>query len=65
MRESIERIRQAVTTNGLKKSVLAAEAGLGVDTLTGVEEPEWNPRAKTVEALTDALDRIANRLAAA
>ena len=64
MRESLDRIRRAVTTNGLKKSTLADEAGLSPDALVGVESEDWNPKAKTVEALTDALDRIAQRLTA-
>lgn len=64
MRESLNRIRRAVNENGLKKSVLAAEAGLSIDALHGIEREDWNPRASTVTSLTDALDRIAQRLAA-
>lgn len=64
MRESLDRIRRAVTEGGLKKSKLAEEAGLSTDALTGIEDEGWNPKAKTVEALTDALDRIAAKLAA-
>lgn len=64
MRESLDRIRRAVTDGGLKKSKLAEEAGLRIDALTGIEKEDWNPRAATVEALTGALDRIAARLAA-
>ena len=64
MRESLDRIRRAVTDGGLKKSKLAEEAGLGPDALTGIEDEGWNPKASTVTALTDALDRIAAKLAA-
>lgn len=64
MRESLDRIRRAVTEGGLKKSKLAEEAGLSTDALTGIESEDWNPKARTVEALTGALDRIAAKLAA-
>jgi predicted transcriptional regulator len=64
MNEAIARIRRAVTTDGLKKSALAAEAKIRAETLSGLEDPTWNPRVSTIRALTDALDRIAARLAA-
>jgi len=64
MRESLDRIRRAVTDGVLKKSRLAEEAGVSIDALAGVESEGWNPKAKTVDALIGALDRIAARLAA-
>jgi predicted transcriptional regulator len=64
MRDAIERVRRSVREGGLKKSALVKEAGLGSDVLIGIEREEWNPRAATLIALTDALDRIAARIAA-
>jgi predicted transcriptional regulator len=64
MRDSIERIRRVLDEGTIKKGKLAEEAGFSADVLIGAENPDWNPRAKTVEALIDALDRIAARLAA-
>lgn len=64
MRESLDRIRRAVNENGLKKSKLADEAEMSPDVLIGIESDDWNPKAKTVEKLIDALDRISARLAA-
>jgi predicted transcriptional regulator len=59
-----ERIRRVLADGAIKKSALAREAGFGLDVLTGVEDDSWNPRSATVEALVEALDRIAQRLAA-
>jgi transcriptional regulator with XRE-family HTH domain len=65
MRESLDRIRRAVADGSpLKKSALAKEAGVSVDALSGVESEDWNPKARTVDALIGALDRIAASLAA-
>lgn len=59
-----ERIRRVVAEGAIKKSALAEEAGFRPDVLIGVDDPGWNPRASTVEALNAAIDRIAARLAA-
>jgi predicted transcriptional regulator len=64
MRESLDRIRRAVSDGVLKKSKLAEEAGVSIDVLQGVDREDWDPKASTVEALTGALDRISARLAA-
>lgn len=64
MTDQRARIRTAVGDGGLKKSVLAKEAGLSPEVLTGVDLDDWNPRIETLNALCAALDRIAARLAA-
>ena len=64
MRDSLDRIKRAVTDGPIKKNRLAEEAQLSPDVLKGIERDDWNPRSSTVEALCDALDRIAARLAA-
>lgn len=64
MQEHLDRIRRAVATDALKKSALAREAGLTVDTLKDVDRGDWNPQSSTVEKLIGALDRIAAKLAA-
>lgn len=63
MQEALDRIRRAVADGTLKKSKLAEEAGVSVDSLAGVDRVDWNPQASTVTALIGALDRIAARLA--
>lgn len=64
MTDAIDRIRRAVGDDALKNAALAREAGIRPEALVGIDDPDWNPRAKTVEALIAALDRIAARLAA-
>lgn len=47
----IERIRTALRKKGVTAVDLAYRAGLHRNTLSGVEQAEWNPTAATLMAL--------------
>jgi DNA-binding phage protein len=64
MRDSIERIRRVIADGTIKKGKLAEEAEVSPEALDNVLRDGGEPRASTVTRLTDALDRIAARLAA-
>lgn len=63
MRETVQKIRTALGDGGIQKQVLAAEAGVHRNSLSDVESDQWNPRLKTLEALSNAVDRIKERRA--
>lgn len=52
--QTIERVQAFVASGVLPKYKLAELAGVGVATLTGLERPDWNPRAATLAALIKA-----------
>lgn len=53
----IARIRDPIISGSLTKAELARRANLRKSTLTGLEHPGWDPRAKTIKALLRALPR--------
>jgi predicted transcriptional regulator len=53
----IARIRDPIVSGSLTKAELARRANLRKSTLTGLESPAWDPRAKTIKALLRALPR--------
>jgi DNA-binding XRE family transcriptional regulator len=58
-----ESIRTAVTKGGIRKTEIAEEAGLHVNSLTGIEKDDWNPRLTTVESICKAISTIKARRA--
>jgi predicted transcriptional regulator len=64
MKAFTDSIRAAVTTGGIKKTELAAEAELHRNSLGGVERDDWDPKASTLQKLVDALEAIRARRAA-
>lgn len=63
MTSLLDKIRVAVTTGGIQKTELAEEAEVHRNSLVDVEKPTWNPRYRTAEALSKAVDRIKERRA--
>lgn len=53
----IARIQAFVASATITKTALAAKASLPLSTLIGMEKPDWNPKAKTLAALSRAIDR--------
>lgn len=51
-------VRDAIQRSAIPKKELAKRAGLHPNTLTGVEQPQWNPRWNTLEALCAAAEQI-------
>lgn len=54
----VEKIRDALTRRGMKKSDIADRAGLHRNRLNGCERDDWNPRWQTLKALADAVDTL-------
>ena len=54
----ITRIQKFVDSATVTKTALAAKAGLPLSTLIGMEYADWNPKAKTLAALSRAVDHI-------
>ena len=48
---SLSRVRRYVSECGIPPGPLAEKAGLGVNTLRGVDHINWNPTVKTLEAV--------------
>lgn len=56
--EQKRRLRGAVRSGLITQAELARAAGLSRSMLTGMMDETWNPRAKTLERLVEALDRL-------
>lgn len=54
----IRRIQAHINARVGNRRRLALRAGLGATILTGAEQPDWNPRAETLQKLVLALDAI-------
>lgn len=52
----IIRIQKFVAIATVTKTALASRAGLPLTTLIGMEKDDWNPKAKTLAALSRAID---------
>lgn len=52
------RIRDFLKRRGVTKSLLAGAAGVHPNTLRTVHDAEWNPTAKTLDALDAAVSRL-------
>ncbi len=52
----LTRIQRFVASATVTKTVLATKAGLPITTLIGMERPDWNPSARTLAALSRAVD---------
>lgn len=50
-----DQLRQARETTGWTKSGLAVKAGLHKDALTKMDDPKWNPSARTIEKVVAVL----------
>lgn len=51
-------IRRCLARPGMTKLLLADQAAVSRNVLTGVEGEEWNPRRKTLEKLAAAARRL-------
>lgn len=49
--QAIERIRSFAKSQGWRPSRYAKEAGLGINTLAGMNRQDWNPSADTLRRL--------------
>ena len=56
--QQIERVQAFVASGRMSKYALANTASVGVATLTGLENPNWNPLSSTLSALVRAIDRF-------
>lgn len=54
----IERVRSALTHDGVTPAGLARKAGLHRNTLYGAEKPDWNPTAAVLKALEPHVEAI-------
>lgn len=54
----IERIQSSLRSGLIVKARLAQEAGIHVNSLSKVADPEWSPNLATVRKIIAALDRI-------
>lgn len=54
----IERVQAFVASGRMSKYALAQSADVGVATLTGLENPDWNPLSSTLSRLVRAIDRF-------
>ena len=54
----ILRIQRFVAGATVTKTALAAQAGLPLSTLIGMEFRDWNPKAVTLRALARAIDKL-------
>ncbi|MDZ7824522.1 MAG: helix-turn-helix transcriptional regulator [Ahrensia sp.] len=59
----VEKIRDAITRRGMKKSEIANRAGLHRNRLNRCEQDDWNPCWLTLKALADAVDIISSERA--
>ena len=55
--DTIQRIRQFRDQRGLRNATLARMAGLHPNTLRDMDEPDWSPRLRTLEALETVVDQ--------
>lgn len=55
VRDSKEYIRDFLRTSGVKRNKLAKLAGINYRTIYGVFDDSWNPTARTLELLEDAI----------
>lgn len=52
------RIRALLDRPGMNKVLLADRAGVHRNTLNDIENEDWNPTAKTLEAILKAVERL-------
>lgn len=53
-----DEVRNAITKSAISKAELARRANVHANTLANVEDADWSPRWKTLEALCRAVDEI-------
>ena len=51
-------VRDAIDRCGITKAALCERTGLNKNTLTGLHNPEWDPRWSTLDKLCRAADEI-------
>lgn len=58
LEKSRTRILALLDRPHMTKALIAERAGVHRNTLNGVENGHWNPRAKTLEAIMGAVERL-------
>ena len=60
--KSMNRVRDFLKEKGVSKLLLTQAAGIHPNSLRNVDDPDWNPTAKTLQALDDAAIRLSKAM---
>jgi len=56
--DTMNKIRGWISIPRNRKAVLAREAGLNKNSMTGIDDPDWDPRYSVLKRLEEAIDRL-------